>query len=405
MRLLLCLIVYAKLVNECENVAIKTDGISLDGGNILINRYSLPEDGKVAEDFLNRDHIRRKRYLGLGRKFKLNKRYQECIAPGDAKGHCKHLTFCPIDILTGTRSTLEYLCVIERTYVGVCCPDDVALSGMIGSQLVMDLPAGGEDYDLKNNVTGCGLPAEGRTIGTMQSATVQQWPWLVALYHPKEYQQGTEQQFCGGTLITEKHILTAAHCLQGVTPQEVRVRLGEYDFTKYNETRSQDLAVAEIKNHEDFVVSTYENDIAIITLAQPTSFNSYIWPVCLPPTGETFVNETVVVAGWGQQEYAGPTSPVLLQVAIPVWEQEKCADSFLQRITENNICAAAYEGGKDSCQGDSGGPLLYQLENGRWVTIGVVSWGIECGNKGSPGIYARVNKYIPWIIKHTIARV
>ncbi|XP_066155510.1 chymotrypsin-like protease CTRL-1 [Euwallacea fornicatus] len=356
------------------------------------------------DDFFNRDHVRRKRFLGLGRRFKLNKRYQECIAPGDAKGHCKHLPFCPIDILTGTRGPLEYLCVIERTFVGVCCPDDVVLSGIIGSQLIMDLPAGGEDYEENDNITGCGIPAEGRSMSTTNRTRVQQWPWLAALYHPDEFNRGIEQQFCGGALITDMHVLTAAHCLQKDTPENVRVRLGEYDFSRSNETRFQDYAVAEITNHEQFEISTYEHDIAIVRLKQPTSFNSYIWPICLPPSGENFENETASVAGWGQVEYAGPTSAILLQVAIPVWKQDSCVNSFLQKITEYNICAAGYEGGKDSCQGDSGGPLMYQLKNGRWITIGVVSWGIECGNKGSPGIYTRVNKYLPWIIKHTIAK-
>ncbi|XP_019765267.2 trypsin-1 [Dendroctonus ponderosae] len=363
-------------------------------------------DSVISNDEdVNRGHIRRKRFLGLSRKFKLNKRYQECIGPGDAKGHCKHLTFCPIDVLTGTRATLEYLCVIEKTFVGVCCPDDVALSGMVGSQLIMDLPAGGDDYGDQNNITGCGLSAEGRTMNSKQSSRVQEWPWLAAFYHPEDYEQRSEQQFCGGAVITDNHILSAAHCFQGESPQNIKVRLGEYDFSKSNETRFRDYDVAEIINHENFDYSTYENDIAIVRLAEPTSFNSYIWPICLPPTGVNFEDETVVVAGWGYKKYGVASfSEMLLQVSIPVWNQQKCVDSFLQRITEYNICAAAYEGGKDSCQGDSGGPLMYQLPNGRWVTIGVVSWGLECGNVGSPGIYTRVNRYLPWIIKNTIAK-
>lgn len=74
-----------------------------------------------------------------------------------------------------------------------------------------------------------------------------------------------------------------------------------------------------------------------------------MWPICLPPRNRDYVNETVVVAGWGQQFFAGPTSPVLLQVSIPVWPLNKCVDSFVQKITDDNICAAGYEGGKDSC--------------------------------------------------------
>ncbi|KAL1492643.1 hypothetical protein ABEB36_010872 [Hypothenemus hampei] len=373
---------------------------------IIYNIDCLVLKPEPDKELLNRDHIRRKRFLGLGRKFKLNKRYQECVGPGDAKGHCKHLSFCSIDILTGTRGTLEYLCVIEKTFVGVCCPDDVALSGMVGSQLIMDLPAGGEDYDDNDDsvITGCGIPAESRSIGASNVKQVQQWPWLAALYYAKQLKNESAEPFCGGALITDTHIITAAHCLQKNSPQEIRVRLGEFDFSTQNETRFQDCEVAEILNHENFVISTYENDISIIRLTHAVSFNSYIWPLCLPPSGEDFVNQTAIVAGWGRQIYSGPNSPILLQVSVPVWPQESCQDSVLQRITEFNLCAAGYDGGKDSCQGDSGGPLMYQLKNGRWVMIGIVSWGIGCGNKGSPGIYTRVDKYIPWIIRHTIAK-
>lgn len=130
---------------------------------------------------------------------------------------------------------------------------------------------------------------------------------------------------------------------------EISVRLGEYNFKTKNESRSRDYPVAEIIEHEDFVLATYENDIAIVRLQKPTSFNTYIWPICLPPIRENYENQTVIVAGWGQQYFAGPLSEVLLQVEIPVWPQKKCVDAFVQRITDDNICAAGFEGGKDSC--------------------------------------------------------
>lgn len=66
----------------------------------------------------------------------------------------------------------------------------------------------------------------------------------------------------------------------------IRVRLGEYDFSKSNETRWKDYAIAEIVTHEDFDLGTYANDIAIVRLAEPTLFNSYIWPICLPSGGK-----------------------------------------------------------------------------------------------------------------------
>lgn len=75
------------------------------------------------------------------------------------------------------------------------------------------------------------------------------------------------------------------------------MRLGEYDFTKPDETRALDFMVSEIRIHRDFVYTTYENDIAIIKIHRPTTFNSYIWPVCLPPIQQTFENKNAIATG------------------------------------------------------------------------------------------------------------
>lgn len=72
------------------------------------------------------------------------------------------------------------------------------------------------------------------------------------------------------------------------------MRLGEYDYTKSTETRHRDFNVVEIKQHEEFQLSTYENDIAIVTLDKSASFDTYVWPICMPPIGRSFENETAV---------------------------------------------------------------------------------------------------------------
>jgi hypothetical protein len=82
-----------------------------------------------------------------------------------------------------------------------------------------------------------------------------------------------------------------------MTAKDIRIRLGEYDFTSSNETRAQDFDVVDIRLHSDFSLKTYENDIAIVKLRRRTVFNSYIWPVCLPPPGPNFENMTAVVTG------------------------------------------------------------------------------------------------------------
>lgn len=98
------------------------------------------------------------------------------------------------------------------------------------------------------------------------------------------------------------------------TPDTIVARLGEYDYSRPEETRFRDFRVQSIKQHEEYQASTYTNDISIVTLSSATSFNTYIWPVCLPPFGRSFENATALVAGWGQNKYLGPVSKVLLQV-------------------------------------------------------------------------------------------
>lgn len=85
---------------------------------------------------------------------------------------------------------------------------------------------------------------------------------------------------------------------------------------------------------------------------------------------------------------------------MPVWKHSECQASFVDHIPDTAICAGFPEGGQDSCQGDSGGPLLIQLPNQRWVTIGIVSWGLGCGEANRPGVYTRVDRYLEWVISN-----
>ncbi|XP_018348548.1 PREDICTED: proclotting enzyme-like isoform X2 [Trachymyrmex septentrionalis] len=392
--------------------------------------------------------LRNKRFFVPGTT-KLNTQksiYQACVAPGNRKGHCKHFSGCILskEFLKSSNAGrfMDYMCIIEQTYIGMCCPDDVMTArskNTFDDDLASKLPAiasldeddeeewdetqGNEDENgLPANKTsdanlrkdeisvkqetrkprrprGCGTTTIMKTrITGDQPADTKEWPWMAALLLTR--QEAT--QYCGGVLITDRHILTAAHCVYRYDPHYITVRLGEYDFTKVDETRALDFMVSEIRIHRDFELNTYENDIAIIKIHRPTVFNSYIWPICLPPVQQSFENKDAIVIGWGTQYYGGPASTILLETKVPVWPQEKCIRSFTQLIPNTTLCAGAYEGGRDACQGDSGGPLLHQLANGRWVNIGIVSWGIRCGDPGYPGIYTRVNSYLDWIFANAV---
>ncbi|XP_012526488.3 transmembrane protease serine 11G [Monomorium pharaonis] len=381
----------------------------------------------------------------------LKKTYQACIAPGNRDGHCKHFQ-AGCMALTASRSLkdfglnlVDYMCIIEETYIGLCCPDSQesivnentirskkSFYDNLASKLptIANLDDNEEEWDetyrnedenrLSVNKTGnanlrkdlmpakqetrkprkprgCGTTARTKTkIAGGHPANPKEWPWMAALLR-----QGAIQ-YCGGVLITDRHVLTAAHCVYRFKLRDITVRLGEYDFTTSEETRALDFTVSEIRIHRDFKLNTYEHDIAIIKIHRPTVFNSYIWPICLPPIQQSFESKNAIVTGWGTQYYGGPASSVLLEAEIPVWPQERCVRSFTQLIPNTTLCAGAYEGGRDSCQGDSGGPLLHQLANGRWVNIGIVSWGIRCGEPGYPGIYTRVSSYLDWIFANAV---
>lgn len=155
---------------------------------------------------------------------------------------------------------------------------------------------------------------------------------------------------CGGVIITDRHVLTAAHCTFSYNRNDITVRLGEYKFSTPDETRYRDFRIIDIRHHVEYDESTYENDIAIVKLHQSVLFNSYIWPVCMPPSGDTFEGWNGVVTGWGSLDFGGPYSDVLMEVAVPIWKNDECQNSFVERIGAGMLCAGSRYGGKDSCQ-------------------------------------------------------
>ncbi|KAL4112620.1 hypothetical protein QTP88_016370 [Uroleucon formosanum] len=244
----------------------------------------------------------------------------------------------------------------------------------------------------------CGLSTE-CTSETEESQNEEgnHWPWIAVLI-----QKSTGSQFCGGVLLNQRFVLTAAHCFKKITKSEFVVRLGEYDIKIFNETRPTDRVVTDIRIHPDYEQSTHANDIALLRLKVPVKYNSFVQPVCLPTKNMEVHNKNAIVAGWGQVVYKGNVSAVLLEVTVPIWEHEKCVKAFSQPIFKTNLCAGAYEGGKDSCKGDSGGPLFFQREDGRWTSVGIVSWGISCGEVGFPGVYTKVTSHLKWIAVNTL---
>ncbi|KAK0138434.1 Transmembrane protease serine 9 [Merluccius polli] len=235
----------------------------------------------------------------------------------------------------------------------------------------------------------CGMaPLNNRIVGG-DDAPPGTWPWQVSLGRPRH--------FCGGSLINNEWVMTAAHCFQGNGESTVGllVYLGR-DNLQGSNPNEVSISVSQIINHPGYDSETNNNDISLLRLSSPVEFNDYIQPVCLAAAASAFSDGTDTwVTGWGTLSFGGPQPNALQEVIVPVVSNQQCRETY-STLTDNMICAGLTEGGKDSCQGDSGGPMVYKSDS-QWVQAGVVSFGIECARPDAPGVYTRVSEYQTWI--------
>ncbi|KAG1943107.1 chymotrypsin-like protease CTRL-1 [Pimephales promelas] len=239
---------------------------------------------------------------------------------------------------------------------------------------------------------GCGVPAIPPVITGYarivngEEAVRHSWPWQVSL------QDSTGFHFCGGSLINELWVVTAAHCNVRTSH---RVVLGEHDRSS-NAEAIQTMTVDMVFKHPNYNSFTINNDILLIKLASPAQINTHVSPVCLAETTDDFPGGMkCVTSGWGLTRYnAADTPPLLQQAALPLLTNDDCKRYWGTNITDLMICAGA--SGASSCMGDSGGPLVCE-KNGVWTLVGIVSWGSSTCSTSTPAVYARVTKLRAWV--------
>ena len=230
-------------------------------------------------------------------------------------------------------------------------------------------------------------PPNSRIVGGIPAAPGR-WPFAVAFAEPSD--GGKFTQYCGGSLISDRWILTAAHC--GVRKTD-KVILGRTDL---NGSDGEMIGIAEVVQHPSYNDKSHDSDVTLVRLERATSQKS-VAPArdgLSLPTGKP---STAV--GWGLLQENGARSDRLLQVDIPVIDNTTCGALYRAggvTITNNMLCAGSL--GKDTCQGDSGGGLfVVNPDSGADQVVGVVSFGIGCARKEFLGVYTRVSRFAKWI--------
>ncbi|KAJ8736118.1 hypothetical protein PYW08_006774 [Mythimna loreyi] len=234
-------------------------------------------------------------------------------------------------------------------------------------------------------------PSNPQRIVGGSATTIDRYPSIVALLY--SFTGITlHLQSCGGTILNNRSVLTAAHCVAGDRTSQWRIRVGSTTASVGGVVHN----VNSIIVHPQYNRSTKNNDIAIIRSSSAFSFNNNVRAGAIPGANYNLAdNQVVWAAGWGTTSSGGMPVERLRHVELRTINQATCRSNYAARgvtITDNMLCSGWPTGGRDQCQGDSGGPLYHNN-----VVVGVCSFGIGCAQAQFPGVNARVSRFATWI--------
>lgn len=221
------------------------------------------------------------------------------------------------------------------------------------------------------------------------------YPFMVALYYRQDGSPSSRTQFCGGTLIDEDSVLSAAHCLQGESPQTVGATVGR---TVLDSDQGKVREVTEFFKHPRYDRSEtgFAYDSAVLKLDQPVSGIEPIRVASEDQNRFETPGRDLVVTGWGTTAKDPPPEEFperMRKAMVPVVSDSRTADIYNRNVKRfyPPLMVAAGGEGRDTCIGDSGGPMFDRTDSGAFVQVGITSFGLGCAEEDIPGVYTEVN--------------
>ncbi|XP_072936661.1 ovochymase-like [Epargyreus clarus] len=235
------------------------------------------------------------------------------------------------------------------------------------------------------------VPTNPQRIVGGSVTTIGQYPFGAALLF--SWTGANHRQSCGGAIINNRSILSAAHCFLGDPVNRWRIRVGSTTANSGGSVSNTNAIII----HPSYNRATLDNDIAILRSASNFVFGANVRAGSIAGSNYNLAdNQAVWAIGWGATAWQGASSEQLRHVQIWTVNQAVCRTRYAElrrTITDNMLCSGWLDvGGRDQCQGDSGGPLLHNN-----VIVGVCSWGERCALARYPGVNARVSRYTSWI--------